>query len=131
MDKLTKEQIAIFTGVAVVLMLVAFFFLKFEGSYAPVEMIGEVGWFGTITLILALIAPIYTLLYALRDLKVLEPVMQPIKPIFAIKPALAYSLPFIAFGLVFLGMCFGYNGWPIFLYLIGAICAYFIGKKEE
>ena len=105
MEKLTKEQIAIFTGVAVVLMLVAFFFLKFEGSVArsvaPVEMIGEVGWFGTITLILALIAPIYTLLYALRDLKVLEPVMQPIKPIFAIKPALAYSLPFIAFGLVF------------------------------
>ena len=82
MDKLTKEQIAIFTGVAVVLMLVAFFFVKFMRGYAPVELIGEVGWFGAITLVLALLAPIYTLLYALRDLKVLEPVMEPIKPIF-------------------------------------------------
>ena len=131
MNKLTKEQIGIFTGVAVVLMLVAFFFLKFNGSVAPVELIGEVGWFGAITLVLALVAPVYTLLYALRDLKVLEPVMQPIKPIFAIKPALAYSLPLIAFGLVIFAMCFGFGGWPIFIYLIGAICAYSIGKNDE
>lgn len=131
MNKLTKEQIGIFTGVAVVLMLVAFFFLKFNGGDAPVELIGEAGWFGAITLVLALVAPVYTLLYALRDLKVLEPVMQPIKPIFAIKPALAYSLPLIAFGLVIFAMCFGLGGWPIFIYLIGAICAYSIGKNDE
>ena len=131
MEKLTKEQIAIFTGVAVVLMLVAFFFLEFMAGGAPVELIGNVGWFGSITLVLALVAPIYTLLYALRDLKILEPVMTPIKPIFAIKPALAYSLPLIAFGLVMFGMCFGHSGWPIFLYIIGAVCAYCVGKKDE
>lgn len=131
MEKLTKEQIAIFTGVAVVLMLVAFFFVKFMRGYAPVELIGEVGWFGAITLVLALLAPIYTLLYALRDLKVLEPVMEPIKPIFTIKPALAYSLPMIAFGLVIFSACFSDFGWTMFLYLAGAICAYAIGKKEE
>ena len=57
MDKLTKEQVNLFSIIASVLMLIAFFFVKM-GYATPVGMIGKVGCFGTITLILALLAPI-------------------------------------------------------------------------
>jgi len=131
MNKLTKEQIGLFTAVACIVMLVAFFFVHFKigggrGS-APVEGIGEVGWFGTITLIVAMLAPIYTLLYAFRDQKALEP----LKPIFVLSPELAYALPLLAFGLVIFGMCFGYFGWTMFLYLAGAVAAYKIGESDK
>ena len=43
---MTKEQTNLFSIIAAVLMLVAFFFVKM-GHVAPVEMIGKVGWFGT------------------------------------------------------------------------------------
>ena len=129
MEKLTKEQIAIFTAIAVVVMLLAFFVVNFDlgmFSVSAVQLIGKVGWFGTITLILAMLAPIYTVLYAFRDQKVLEP----LKPIFILKPALAYSLPLIALGLVAFG-AFLSGGWPVILYAAAAACAFYIGKSDE
>ncbi len=125
MSKLTKEQVNLFTIAAVVLMLVAFFFVKY-GFSAPVGLIGKVGWFGTITLILALLAPIYTCLYAFRDQKALEP----LKPIFVLSPGLAFALPLIALGLCLFAMLVD-GGWPIILYGLGAVCVYYIGQKNK
>ena len=125
MSKLTKEQVDLFTIAAVVLMLVAFFFVKY-GFSAPVGLIGKVGWFGTITLILALLAPIYTCLYAFRDQKALEP----LKPIFVLSPGLAFALPLIALGLCLFAMLVD-GGWPIILYGLGAVCVYYIGQKNK
>jgi len=127
MEKFSKEQVNLFTIIASVLMLVAFFFIKFGGKYgsAPVEMIGEVGWFGTICLILAIIAPVYSCLYAFRDNKALEP----LKPIFGISPSLAFALPILAFLLVLFSACFGYLGWTLFLYAAGAVCVFYIGQR--
>ncbi len=125
MSKLTKEQVNLFTIAAVVLMLVAFFFVKY-GFSAPVGLIGKVGWFGTITLILALLAPIYTCLYAFRDQKALEP----LKPIFVLSPGLAFALPLIALGLCLFAMLVD-GGWPIILYGLGAVCVYYIGQNNK
>ena len=125
MSKLTKEQVNLFTIAAVVLMLVAFFFVKY-GFSAPIGLIGKVGWFGTITLILALLAPIYTCLYAFRDQKALEP----LKPIFVLSPGLAFALPLIALGLCLFAMLVD-GGWPIILYGLGAVCVYYIGQKNK
>ena len=125
MSKLTKEQVNLFTIAAVVLMLVAFFFVKY-GFSAPVGLIGKVGWFGTITLILALLAPIYTCLYAFRDQKALEP----LKPIFVLSPGLAFALPLVALGLCLFAMRVD-GGWPISLYGLGAVCVYYIGQKNK
>ena len=124
MDKMTKEQTNLFSIIAAVLMLVAFFFVKM-GYGAPVEWIGKVGWFGTITLILALLAPIYTCLYAFRDQKVLEP----LKPIFVLSPGLAFALPLIALGLCLFAMYFD-GGWPVILYAIGAAAIFYVGQKS-
>ena len=124
MDKMTKEQTNLFSIIAAVLMLVAFFFIKM-GYAAPVGMIGKVGWFGTITLILALLAPIYTCLYAFRNEKALEP----LKPIFVISPGLAFALPLIALGLCLFAMYFD-GGWSIILYAIGAAAIFYIGQKS-
>ena len=125
MSKLTKEQVNLFTIAAVVLMLVAFFFVKY-GFSAPVGLIGKVGWFGTITLILALLAPIYTCLYAFRDQKALEP----LKPIFVLSPGLAFALPLITLGLCLFAMLVD-GGWPIILYGLGAVCVYYIGQNNK
>ena len=125
MSKLTKEQVNLFTIAAVVLMLVAFFFVKY-GFSAPVGLIGKVGWFGTITLIFALLAPIYTCLYAFRDQKALEP----LKPIFVLSPGLAFALPLIALGLCLFAMLVD-GGWPIILYGLGAVCVYYIGQNNK
>ena len=125
MSKLTKEQVNLFTIAAVVLMLVAFFFVKY-GFSAPIGLIGKVGWFGTITLILALLAPIYTCLYAFRDQKALEP----LKPIFVLSPGLAFALPLIALGLCLFAMLVD-GGWPIILYGLGAVCVYYIGQNNK
>jgi len=132
MDKMTKEQTNLFSIIASVLMLVAFFFVKFtfrmggfSASATPVEMIGRVGWFGTITLIIAMLAPIYTCLYAFRDQKALEP----LKPIFVISPVLAFALPLIALGLCLFTM-FSDGGWPVILYAVGAAAIFYIGQKS-
>lgn len=124
MAKLSKEQVNLFTIIASVLMLVAFFFVKM-GYAAPVELIGKVGWFGTVTLILALIAPIYTCLYAFRDVKALEP----LKPIFVIGPGLAFALPLIALGLCLFASYFD-GGWPVILYAVGAACVLYVGQNS-
>lgn len=125
MEKFTKEQTTLFTIIAVVLMLVAFFFVKM-GFSAPVGLIGKVGWFGTITLILALLAPIYTCLYAFRNEKALEP----LKPIFVISPGLAFAIPLIALGLCLLAS-FLDGGWPVILYGVGAACVFYIGQNSK
>ena len=125
MDKFTKEQSTLFSIIASVLMLVAFLFVKL-GYATPVEMIGKVGWFGTITLILALLAPIYTCLYAFREQKALEP----LKPIFVLSPALAFALPLIALGLC-LFASFIDGGWPVILYGVGAAAIYYIGQNSK
>ena len=126
MDKMTKEQTNLFSIIAAVLMLVAFFFVKFMG-FAPVELLGKkAGWFGTIALIIAMLAPIYSCLYAFRDQKALEP----LKPIFVLSPALAFALPLIALCVVFLSMCFSDFGWTLFLYTVGAVAIYYIGLKS-
>ena len=124
MDKLTKEQVNLFSIITSVLMLIAFFFVKM-GYATPVGMIGKVGWFGTITLILALLAPIYTCLYAFRDVKALEP----LKPIFVLSPGLASALPLIALGLCLFASFFD-GGWAVILYAIGAAAIYCIGQKS-
>ena len=124
MDKMTKEQTNLFSIIAAVLMLVAFFFVKM-GHVAPVEMIGKVGWFGTITLIIAMLAPIYTCLYAFRDQKALEP----LKPIFVLSPGLAFALPLISLGLCLFASFFD-GGWPIILYAVGAAAIFYIGQKS-
>lgn len=125
MGNLTKEQVNLFSIIASILMLVAFFFIKM-GYYAPVELIGKVGWFGTITLILALLAPIYTCLYAFREQKALEP----LKPIFVVSPGVAFALPLIALGLCLFAN-FVENGWPIILYGVGAAAVFYIGQNSK
>lgn len=124
MEKFTKEQTNLFSIIAAIAMLIAFFFVKL-GYAAPVELIGKVGWFGTITLILALLAPIYTCLYAFREQKALEP----LKPIFVLSPGVAFALPLIALGLCLFAY-FIENGWPIILYGLGAAAVFYIGQKS-
>jgi hypothetical protein len=124
MEKFTKEQTNLFSIIAAIVMLIAFFFVKL-GYAAPVELIGKVGWFGTITLILALLAPIYTCLYAFREQKALEP----LKPIFVLSPGVAFALPLIALGLCLFAN-FIENGWPIILYGLGAAAVFYIGQKS-
>lgn len=125
MEKLTKEQVSLFTALASVLMLVAFFFVRFQGK-APIELFDRVGWFGVIVLILDLLTPIYLCLYAYRDWKALEP----LKPIFGIGPSLAYSLPLIALSVTLFAIFYEY-GWSVILFAIGAICTYCIGKSDK
>ncbi|MCR4958357.1 MAG: hypothetical protein K6B13_07115 [Prevotella sp.] len=125
MDKMTKEQTNLFSIIASVLMLVAFFFVKMGYLGAPVEMIGRVGWFGTITLIIAMLAPIYTCLYAFRDQKALEP----LKPIFVMGPGLAFALPLISLGLCLFASYID-GGWPVILYAVGAAAIFYIGQKS-
>lgn len=126
MEKFTKEQSSLFTVIACVVMLLAFFFVKL-GMQAPVEYLSRgAGWFGVITLICAMLAPVYLCLYVYRDQKVLEP----LKPIFGISPKLAYSLPLIALGLVLFAMYFD-GGWPVILYALAAGCVVFIGSNSN
>ena len=126
MEKFTKEQTNLFSIIAAILMLVAFFFIKFGGQ-APVEYLSRgAGWFGIITLVIAMLAPIYTCLYAFRDVKALEP----LKPIFVLSPGLAFALPLIALGLVLLAMFFD-GGWPVILYAIGASAMLYIGQNSK
>ena len=84
MNNLTKEQVRLFSVIAGVLMLIAFFipakidyfsvsfFDMLFSSYLPV------GFWGTLALIIMLLMPIYIILYAFKEEKALEP----IKPIF-------------------------------------------------
>lgn len=125
MEKFTKEQTNLFSIIASVLMLVAFFFVKISHAGAPVEMIGRVGWFGTIALIIAMLAPIYTCLYAFRDQKALEP----LKPIFVIGPGLAFALPLIALGICLFASYID-GGWPVILYAVGAAAIFYIGQRS-
>ena len=126
MEKFTKEQNNLFTIIAAVVMLVAFFFIKLGGQ-APVGYLSRgAGWFGIITLIIAMLAPIYTCLYAFRNEKALEP----LKPIFVISPGLAFALPLIALGLCLFAMYFD-GGWPIILYALGAAAVLFIGQNSK
>ena len=75
---------------------------------------------------IAMLAPIYTCLYAFRDVKALEP----LKPIFVLSPGLAFALPMIALGLVLLAMFFD-GGWPVILYAIGASAMLYIGQNSK
>ena len=126
MEKFTKEQTGMFTIIASVLMLIAFFFVHFGGQ-APVEYFSRgAGWFGIIALILDILAPIYVCLYAFRDQKALEP----LKPILGISPGLAYSLPLIALGISLFALFFEY-GWAVILYAAGAAAAMFIGDNSK
>lgn len=126
MEKFTKEQVGLFTVIASVLMLVAFFFVHFGGQ-APVEYFSRgAGWFGIIALVLTLLAPIYAVLFAYRDQKVLEP----LKPIFVLKPCQAYALPLVALCIALFAMLFD-GGWAVILYALGAVAVLFIGKSDE
>lgn len=126
MDKLTKEQIGMFTAIAAILMLVAYFFVDAMMQPAVKYLSRGAGWFGIICLIIAMLAPIYTVLFAFRDQKVLEP----LKPIFVLSPGMAYALPLIALGLCLFAAFFD-GGWGIILYAVGAVAAFKIGQSDK
>ena len=123
MEKFTKEQTSLFTVIACLVMLLAFFLVNNQGI-TPFKMLsdGYVGWFGVILLIVDMLVPVYLCLYAYRDNKALEP----LKPILGISPKLAYSLPLIAWGATMLLYFLEMNFWAILLFLIAGCCAWFI-----
>jgi len=132
MEKLSKESVSLFTVIACIAMLVAFFFLPaisfFGGSATPLKLMTDgAGWLGVIVLVIDMLVPFYLCLYAYRDQKALEP----LKPIFAISPKLAYSLPLIALAVSLLVVFLGSESWAIILFAIAACCAYYIGQSAE
>ena len=128
MDKFTKEQTSLFTVIAAIVMLLAFFLFKMPG-FTPWEMLykGYIGWLGYIFAILFLLTPIYLCIYAYRDTKALEP----LKPITNFSPKAVYSFPLILW-CVFILYTFIDNGSAaVWVYLLAAVAAYFIGQKSE
>jgi len=128
MNKLTKEQVSLFTVIASIVMLVSFFLVKFSGK-TPFEILsdGYVGWLGIVLLVVDLLVPIYLCIYAYRDNKQLEP----LKPIFNISPKLAYALPLIALGVTVLVFLMEFSAWAILVYAIGACAAVYISQNAE
>ena len=139
MNKLTKEQVRLFTVIPSVLMIVAFFIKidlgmmlgGYRGSYGVslwdclTSSAIPVGFLGTLILLLFLLVPIYLILFAYRDTKSLEP----LKPIMKISPKVAYIIPIVMFvGLIVIGAMYA-SATPIWLYLLGAIAIYFIGTS--
>ena len=128
MEKFTKEQTPLFTVIACIVMLLAFFLVSM-GGVTPFEALkeGYVGWFGIILLIVDMLVPVYLCIYAYRDQKALEP----LKPILGISPKLAYSLPLIAVGVTLLSyFMFMAESWSVILYFAAACCAFFIFKNS-
>lgn len=129
MDKFTKEQSSLYTVIAAIVMLLAFFLFKLGGS-TPWEMLTKgygIGWLGYIFLVLFLLTPIYLCIYAYRDTKVLEP----LKPITNFSPSVVYAFP-ICLWCVFILYFFIDSGMAsVWVFLLAALAAYFIGKKSE
>lgn len=133
MDKLSKEQISLFTVIAAVLMLLAFFFFNLlPGGWhtvTPWKLLteGRPGFLGYVFLILLLLVPIYLCLYAYRDAKPLEP----LKPIFAIPSKLVYALPLILMVVLLFYSLIDQGMAAIWVYLLGAAAVFYLGLKSE
>lgn len=133
MDKFTKEQISLFTVVAAVLMLLAFFFFNLiPGGWhtiTPWKLLteGRPGFLGYVFLILFLLTPIYLCLYAYRDVKALEP----LKPIFKIPAKVVYLLPLILLCVLIVYFLIDQGMAAVWVYLLGAAAVFYLGMKDE
>ena len=133
MNNLTKEQIRLFSIIAGVLMLIAFFIPAkidfFSISFFDMLFKGEfpVGFWGTIALIIMLLMPIYIILYAFKDEKALEP----IKPILGLSPKIVYVMPICFFILLLLVGSMYAGITPLWIYVLAGLAVYFIGMKSQ
>ncbi len=128
MEKLTKEQTSLFTVIAAIVMLLAFFAFKMP-RVTPWELLTNgrgIGFLGYIFLILFLIMPVYLCLYAYRDSKQLEP----LKPILNFPPKLVYACPIILFVVLIVYQFIDNGGASYWIYLLGAVAAFYIGQKS-
>ena len=107
---LTKEQINLYSIIAGVVLLVCFFFLPgatvsaygFSASASMSKMLfeGGGGFLLVIGLILAFLAPIYLILYCLKDKEALAP----LKPIFVLDRKVTGIILAVAAVLVLIGV---------------------------
>ena len=130
--KLTKEQTSLFTVIAAIVMLLAFFVFKFSFGFGrgitPWEILtkGGIGFLGYVFLILFLLMPIYLILYAYRDAKPLEP----LKPILGLPSKWVYAAPLILWSILVVYMFIEMGAAAAWVYLIAAVAAFFIGAKS-
>jgi len=126
--KFTKEQTSLFTVIAAVVMLLAFFVFKYMGL-TPWELLSKgryIGWLGYVFLILFLLMPVYLCLYAYRDTKPLEP----LKPILGLPAKWVYAAPLILWGVFIIYMFIDSGAASIWVYLLAAAAVFYIGQKS-
>ena len=141
MNQLTKEQFNLWTIIESVVLLVCFFLLpgikasvlgySFSTPMSKMLFEGGAGIFLSIFLFLALLAPIYLILYSLKDKELLAS----LKPIFVIDRKVAGILAAVAGIVVWLGFFFTDNASPgfgayLYFFVAGAVCALGVTNKD-
>ena len=128
---LTKEQISLYTVIGSAVLLVIFFFIPagkvsfmgFSESFNMVNMMNGAGFFLTIGTILALLCPIYLLLYSYKDKEALKS----LKPIFILDRKVAGIVLAAAAVIVIIGLFAtdmvspAFGGW-LYLLIAAGIC---------
>lgn len=138
MNNLTKEQVSLFTAIAAGVMLIAFFFLNaisvsvmgfsYGVSMSSMLFNGLTNFLGIIACLIALLVPIYLLLYAYKDNQALAS----LKPIFKVSMKVAAILALAAALLVLISAIANgvSGGLGLWLYLIAAAFVCFLGFQK-
>ena len=138
---LTKEQINLYSIIAGVVLLVCFFFLPgatvsaygFSASASMSKMLfgGGGGFLLVIGLILAFLAPIYLILFCLKDKEALAP----LKPIFVLDRKVTGIILAVAAVLVLIGVFAtdmvspGFGTW-LYVIIVAGLCYLGITVKD-
>lgn len=135
MNNLTKEQVSLCTVIAAAVMLVSFFFFNaisvsmmgFSYGVTMSSMLfnGLTNFLGVIACLIALLVPIYLILYAYKDNQALAS----LKPIFKISRKVAAILALAAALLVLISVLANSAnaGLGLWLYLIAAAFVCYLG----
>ena len=136
MNNLTKEQITMFSAIAagvLILTHLAFPLLSMFGMGISMfsMMTKGVPFLALIFLLLALLAPIYALLYTFKDKEALAQ----LKPIFCLDSKIVYAIPAViaVFGFIYFiaegaFSALGFGAW-LYLIVAGGLC--YLGMQAK
>lgn len=135
MNNLTKEQITLFSAIAAGVLIFSHLALPMVSVWGMgvsmfTMMTSGAPFLGLIFLLLALLAPIYALLYTFKDKEALAS----LKPIFVLDRKIVYAIPAVLAVIGFIYFiaegAFSALGFGSWLYLIAAGCLCFLGFQE-
>jgi len=132
--KFTKEQVVLYTTIAAAVALLTFFVLPvmkvpFLGGFAWVNFFKS-NFFGVIIALLALLTPIYVILYNYKDNQALAG----LKPIFVCNRFVAGVIMVIAVVLqliIILTESYVKLDFGIFIYILAAACVCYLGSQVK